>query len=155
MKCPYCGVEDSKVIDSRSTEEGVAIRRRRECLNCSKRFTTYEKVENVPIMVIKKDLSRQPFDRTKILNGLKRACEKRPISMGEIENIVYEIETAIYNSLEREISTAEIGEMLIEKLRQLDQVAFVRFASVYRDFQDVETFRHEIDKILKKLILLI
>lgn len=150
MKCPYCGVEDSKVIDSRSTEEGVAIRRRRECLNCSKRFTTYEKVENVPIMVIKKDLSRQPFDRTKILNGLKRACEKRPISMGEIENIVYEIETAIYNSLEREISTAEIGEMLIEKLRQLDQVAFVRFASVYRDFQDVETFRHEIDKILKK-----
>ncbi|MDY4976191.1 MAG: transcriptional regulator NrdR [Clostridia bacterium] len=150
MKCPYCGVEDSKVIDSRSTEEGVAIRRRRECLNCSKRFTTYEKVENVPIMVIKKDLSRQPFDRTKILNGLKRACEKRPISLGEIENIVYEIETAIYNSLEREISTAEIGEMLIEKLRQLDQVAFVRFASVYRDFQDVETFRHEIDKILKK-----
>lgn len=150
MKCPYCGVEDSKVIDSRSTEEGVAIRRRRECLNCSKRFTTYEKVENVPIMVIKKDLSRQPFDRTKILNGLKRACEKRPISLGEIENIVYEIEMAIYNSLEREISTAEIGEMLIEKLRQLDQVAFVRFASVYRDFQDVETFRHEIDKILKK-----
>lgn len=150
MKCPYCGVEDSKVIDSRSTEEGVAIRRRRECLNCSKRFTTYEKVENVPIMVIKKDHTRQPFDRTKILNGLKRACEKRPISMGEIENIVYEIETAIYNSLEREISTTEIGEMLIEKLRQLDQVAYVRFASVYRDFQDVETFRHEIDKILKK-----
>ena len=150
MKCPYCGVEDSKVIDSRSTEEGVAIRRRRECLNCSKRFTTYEKVENVPIMVIKKDLSRQPFDRTKILNGLKRACEKRPISMGEIENIVYEIETAIYNSLEREISTAEIGEMLIEKLRQLDQVAFVRFASVYRDFKDVETFCHEIDKVVKK-----
>ncbi len=150
MKCPYCGVEDSKVIDSRSTEEGVAIRRRRECLNCSKRFTTYEKVENVPIMVIKKDHTRQPFDRTKILNGLERACEKRPISMGEIENIVYEIETAIYNSLEREISTTEIGEMLIEKLRQLDQVAYVRFASVYRDFQDVETFRHEIDKILKK-----
>lgn len=150
MKCPFCGVEDSKVIDSRSTEEGVAIRRRRECLNCSKRFTTYEKVENVPIMVIKKDKTRQPFDRTKMLNGLKRACEKRPISMGEIENIVYEVETSIYNSLEREISTAEIGEMLIEKLRQLDQVAFVRFASVYRDFQDVETFRHEIDKILKK-----
>lgn len=150
MKCPYCGVEDSKVIDSRSTEEGVAIRRRRECLNCNKRFTTYEKVENVPIMVIKKDRSRQPFDRNKILNGLKRACEKRPISIGEIENIVYEIETAIYNSLEREISTEAIGEMLIEKLRRLDQVAFVRFASVYRDFQDVETFRHEIDKILSK-----
>ncbi len=150
MKCPYCGVEDSKVIDSRSTEEGVAIRRRRECLNCNKRFTTYEKVENVPIMVIKKDRSRQPFDRNKILNGLKRACEKRPISIGEIENIVYEIETAIYNSLEREISTEDIGEMLIEKLRRLDQVAFVRFASVYRDFQDVETFRHEIDKILSK-----
>ena len=150
MKCPYCGVEDSKVIDSRSTEEGVAIRRRRECLNCNKRFTTYEKVENVPIMVIKKDRSRQPFDRNKILNGLMRACEKRPISIGEIENIVYEIETAIYNSLEREISTEDIGEMLIEKLRRLDQVAFVRFASVYRDFQDVETFRHEIDKILSK-----
>lgn len=150
MKCPYCGMEDSKVIDSRSTEEGVAIRRRRECLNCNKRFTTYEKVENVPIMVIKKDRSRQPFDRNKILNGLKRACEKRPISIGEIENIVYEIETAIYNSLEREISTEDIGEMLIEKLRRLDQVAFVRFASVYRDFQDVETFRHEIDKILSK-----
>lgn len=150
MKCPYCGEADSKVIDSRSTEEGVSIRRRRECLICGKRFTTYEKVENVPIMVIKKDHSRQPFDRTKILNGLKRACEKRPISMGEIEKIVYEIETSIYNSLEREISTSEIGEMLIEKLRKLDQVAFVRFASVYRDFQDVETFRHEIDKILKK-----
>lgn len=150
MKCPYCGEADSKVIDSRSTEEGVSIRRRRECLICGKRFTTYEKVENVPIMVIKKDHSRQPFDRTKILNGLKRACEKRPISLGEIEKIVYEIETSIYNSLEREISTSEIGEMLIEKLRKLDQVAFVRFASVYRDFQDVETFRHEIDKILKK-----
>ncbi len=149
MKCPYCSEADSKVIDSRSTEEGVSIRRRRECLVCGKRFTTYEKVENVPIMVIKKDHSRQPFDRTKILNGLKRACEKRPISMSEIETIVYEIETSIYNSLEREISTNEIGEMLIEKLRKLDQVAFVRFASVYRDFQDVETFRHEIDKILK------
>ncbi len=149
MKCPYCSEADSKVIDSRSTEEGVSIRRRRECLACGKRFTTYEKVENVPIMVIKKDHSRQPFDRTKILNGLKRACEKRPISMSEIETIVYEIETSIYNSLEREISTNEIGEMLIEKLRKLDQVAFVRFASVYRDFQDVETFRHEIDKILK------
>ncbi len=149
MKCPYCSEADSKVIDSRSTEEGVSIRRRRECLVCGKRFTTYEKVENVPIMVIKKDHSRQPFDRTKILNGLKRACEKRPISTSEIETIVYEIETAIYNSLEREISTNEIGEMLIEKLRKLDQVAFVRFASVYRDFQDVETFRHEIDKILK------
>lgn len=150
MKCPYCSEADSKVIDSRSTEEGVSIRRRRECLICGKRFTTYEKVENVPIMVIKKDHSRQPFDRTKIINGLKRACEKRPISLGEIEKIVYDIETAIYNSLEREISTTEIGEMLIEKLRKLDQVAFVRFASVYRDFQDVETFRHEIDKILKK-----
>ena len=150
MKCPYCSEADSKVIDSRSTEEGVSIRRRRECLICGKRFTTYEKVENVPIMVIKKDHSRQPFDRMKILNGLKRACEKRPISMGEIEKIVYEIETSIYNSLEREISTNEIGEMLIEKLRKLDQVAFVRFASVYRDFQDVETFRYEIDKILKK-----
>ncbi len=150
MKCPYCSEADSKVIDSRSTEEGVSIRRRRECLLCGKRFTTYEKVENVPIMVIKKDHSRQPFDRTKIINGLKRACEKRPISLGEIEKIVYDIETSIYNSLEREISTTEIGEMLIEKLRKLDQVAFVRFASVYRDFQDVETFRHEIDKILKK-----
>ena len=149
MKCPYCSEADSKVIDSRSTEEGVSIRRRRECLACGKRFTTYEKVENVPIMVIKKDHSRQPFDRTKILNGLKRACEKRPISMSEIETIVYEIETSIYNSLEREISTNEIGEMLIERLRKLDQVAFVRVASVYRDFQDVETFRHEIDKILK------
>lgn len=149
MKCPFCGTLDSKVIDSRSTEEGVSIRRRRECLKCNKRFTTYEKVESIPIMVIKKDKRREPFDSSKIMRGLTRACEKRPISVDMIEDIVYKIETKIYNTLEREITSDQIGEMLLEQLKDVDEVAFIRFASVYRDFKDVETFRNEINKIVK------
>ena len=149
MHCPFCGYEDSKVIDSRSTEEGVSIRRRRECLKCNKRFTTYEKVESIPIMVIKKDKRREPFDSSKIMRGLTRACEKRPISLDMIEDMVYKIETKIYNTLEREITSDQIGEMLLEQLKDVDEVAFIRFASVYRDFKDVETFRNEINKIVK------
>ncbi len=149
MKCPYCGDVNSKVIDSRSTDEGVAIRRRRECLRCARRFTTYEKVENMPIMVIKKDKSREPFDRNKITRGLMRACEKRPVSLGEIEDIVYEVESKIFNSLEREVTTTQIGEMLLDKLKAVDEVAFVRFASVYREFQDVKSFREEINKLVR------
>lgn len=149
MKCPFCGTLDSKVIDSRSTEEGVSIRRRRECLKCNKRFTTYEKVESIPIMVIKKDKRREPFDSSKIMRGLTRACEKRPISVDMIEDMVYKVETKIYNTLEREITSDQIGEMLLEQLKDVDEVAFIRFASVYRDFKDVETFRNEINKIVK------
>lgn len=149
MKCPFCGTLDSKVIDSRSTEEGVSIRRRRECLKCNKRFTTYEKVESIPIMVIKKDKRREPFDSSKIMRGLTRACEKRPISVDMIEDMVYKIETKIYNTLEREITSDQIGEMLLEQLKDVDEVAFIRFASVYRDFKDIETFRNEINKIVK------
>lgn len=149
MKCPFCGAVDSKVIDSRSTEEGVSIRRRRECLKCAKRFTTYEKVENIPIMVIKKDKRREPFDSSKIMRGLTRACEKRPISVDMIEDMVFKIETRIYNTLEREITSDQIGEMLLEQLKDVDEVAFIRFASVYRDFKDIETFRNEINKIIK------
>ncbi len=149
MKCPFCGDIDSKVIDSRSTEEGVSIRRRRECCRCAKRFTTYEKVESIPIMVIKKDKRREPFDSSKILRGLRRACEKRPISMDMIEDMVYKIETRIYNTLDREITSDQIGEMLLETLKDVDEVAFIRFASVYRDFKDIETFRDEINKVMK------
>lgn len=149
MKCPFCGAVDSKVIDSRSTEEGVSIRRRRECFKCTKRFTTYEKVESIPIMVIKKDKRREPFDSSKIMRGLTRACEKRPISVDMIEDMVFKIETKIYNTLEREITSDQIGEMLLEQLKDVDEVAFIRFASVYRDFKDIETFRNEINKIMK------
>ena len=148
MKCPFCGDIDSKVIDSRSTEEGVSIRRRRECCKCGKRFTTYEKVESIPIMVIKKDKRREPFDSSKILRGLTRACEKRPISVDMIEDMAYKIEARIYNTLDREITSDQIGEMLLETLKDIDEVAFIRFASVYRDFKDIETFRSEINKIM-------
>lgn len=148
MKCPFCGEIDSKVLDSRSTENGVSIRRRRECLSCGKRFTSYEKVEEMPIMVIKKDGSRQAFNRNKVINGLLRACEKRPVSMDTIDNIVYELETAIYNSLEREITSVEIGEKVLQKLKKIDDVAFIRFASVYRDFKDIKTFSDEIKKLM-------
>ncbi len=149
MKCPFCGETEIKVIDSRSTEEGVSIRRRRECCSCAKRFTTYEKVENIPIMVIKKDKRREPFDNTKILKGLTRACEKRPISVDQIEEMAFRVEAKIYNTLEREITSDQIGEMILEQLKSADQVAFIRFASVYRDFKDIETFRNEINKIIK------
>lgn len=140
MRCIYCGYEDSKVIDSRSTDELNSIRRRRECLKCGKRFTTYETVENTPILVIKNDGSRQPFDAQKIKRGIIKACEKRPITMSQIDEAVADIEKQIYNSLDQEVSSAKIGEMVMEKLKTLDEVAYVRFASVYRKFKDITTF---------------
>ena len=148
MKCPYCGFEESKVIDSRPTDEGERIRRRRECLNCQKRFTTYEIIESLPIIVIKKDKTREQFSREKLLNGLVRACEKRPVSLDTMENIVDEIEASISNSLDREVSTKRIGELVMEKLKELDEVAYVRFASVYRQFKDINTFMSELNKLL-------
>ncbi len=149
MKCPYCGFVEDKVIDSRPTDENTAIRRRRECLQCLKRFTTYEKVEGVPLMVIKKDKTRQAFDREKLLNGLLRACEKRPVSIEQLEKLVDEIEVQILNTLKREITTQEIGEMVMLQLKELDEVAYVRFASVYRQFRDINTFMDELHKLLK------
>ncbi|HHY23171.1 MAG TPA: transcriptional repressor NrdR [Clostridiaceae bacterium] len=148
MKCPFCSFEEDKVIDSRQIDEGITIRRRRECLNCSRRFTTYEKIETIPIMVIKKDKSRQPFSREKILNGLMRASEKRPVSITDLEGIVNEIESHIYNSTQKEITSKEIGEMVMTRLKDLDEVAYVRFASVYRQFTDLNTFMKELRKIL-------
>ena len=150
MKCPYCGDQDSKVIDSRHSEDGASIRRRRECLAFQKRFTTYETVESLPIIVVKKDGSRQSFDRTKILNGMVRACEKRPVSMAEMEAAVTDIEQVMQNSLEREISSSEIGELVMERLKPLDEVAYVRFASVYRQFKDINSFMQELNKILEE-----
>ena len=140
MKCPFCGHPESKVIDSRPADENASIRRRRECLACGKRFTTYETVECLPIVVIKKDGSRQSFDRQKVLRGMIRACEKRPVSLAELERIADEIEQELQNSMEREIRTADIGEKVMERLRSVDQVAYVRFASVYRQFKDIDTF---------------
>jgi len=150
MKCPYCGYLEDRVIDSRPTEENTAIRRRRECTKCLKRFTTYEKVESVPLMVIKKDKTRQAFDREKLLNGLLRACEKRPVSIDTLEKMVEEIESSILNSLKREITTQEIGEMVMARLKDVDEVAYVRFASVYRQFKDINTFMDELRKLLKE-----
>ena len=148
MKCPYCGYSESKVIDSRPADEGASIRRRRECLACSKRFTTYETVESLPMVVVKKDGSRQSFDRRKVLGGMIRACEKRPVSFDELERISEEIEQNLQNSLEREVSTEAIGEQVMDKLRSVDEVAYVRFASVYRQFKDIDTFMHELNKLL-------
>ena len=145
MKCPYCGFTESKVIDSRPTDESSAIRRRRECLKCGKRFTTYEKLESVSIVVIKKDLSRQEFDRNKILKGIITACEKRPISLAQMEKVADDIESELYQSMEREVDTATIGEKVMKKLRELDDVAYVRFASVYTRFDDIETFMKELE----------
>jgi len=150
LKCPYCGYEDDRVIDSRPTEEGTAVRRRRECSKCQRRYTTYEKVESVPLMVIKKDKTRQPFNREKIINGLLRACEKRPVSIDEIEKLVNEVESQLYNSLQREVTTKDIGEMVMMKLKNLDEVAYVRFASVYRQFKDINTFMDELRKLLNE-----
>ncbi len=150
MKCPFCEFEESKVIDSRPTDEGEAIRRRRECLSCAKRFTTYEKIETIPLMVIKKDGSRQMFDREKLLNGIIRACEKRPVATSDMERIVNEIESATQNLLEREISSQRIGEMVMERLPEVDEVAYVRFASVYRQFKDINTFVEEVNRLLKR-----
>ncbi len=149
MKCPFCGFQESKVIDSRHSDDGSSIRRRRECLSCQKRFTTYETVESLPIVVVKKDNSRQSFDRSKVLNGMVRACEKRPVSMADMEKAVDEIVQTIQNSLDREVSTERIGQLVMEQLKELDQVAYVRFASVYRQFKDLNTFMEELNKILK------
>lgn len=147
MKCPYCEYSESKVIDSRPTDEGERIRRRRECLNCTKRFTTYEVIETVPVVVVKKDKSREAFDRNKLLNGLLRACEKRPVPLETLERIVDEIETLLQNSLDREVPSTLIGTYAMDKLKKVDEVAYVRFASVYREFKDINTFMDELNKI--------
>ena len=149
MRCPYCGYEESKVIDSRPTDEGERIRRRRECLKCAKRFTTYEIIETVPLIVIKKDKSRETFDRNKLLNGLLRACEKRPVALDTLEIAVDEIESKLQNSLDREIPSSLIGTYAMDKLKELDEVAYVRFASVYRQFKDINTFMEELSKLIK------
>lgn len=148
MKCPYCGCVESKVVDSRSADDGERIRRRRECLRCGKRFTTYEMVESFPLMVIKRDESREPFDREKLRSGIMRACEKRPVSMGMIDKIVDSIERKLQNSFDREVTSNVIGEYAMEMLRETDEVAYVRFASVYRQFKDINTFLDELNKLL-------
>ena len=150
MKCLYCDCTESKVIDSRSSDDRKSIRRRRECLNCQKRFTTYEIIESLPIIVIKKEKTREQFSREKLLNGLVRACEKRPVSLDTMENIVDEIEASISNSLDREVSTKRIGELVMDKLKAVDEVAYVRFASVYRQFKDINTFMEELNNLLKE-----
>jgi len=148
MKCPFCGYKEDKVVDSRATQEDSAIRRRRECLQCSKRFTTYEYIEDVSLMVIKKDGRREAFDRKKILSGVMKACEKRPISVEKMEDIVVQVEHAIQKKADREILASKIGEFVMEKLKKLDEVAYVRFASVYRQFKDIEQFMAELKDIL-------
>jgi transcriptional repressor NrdR len=153
MRCPFCSYSESKVIDSRPAEEGATIRRRRECLSCGKRFTTYEIMERMPLLVIKKDGSRQSFDRMKLLGGMIKACEKRPVRVDEIERIADEIEQELQGSLDREVSSERIGELVMNKLKDVDEVAYVRFASVYRQFRDINTFLDELNKLLveKKL----
>lgn len=148
MKCPYCGFADTKVIDSRPTDDDERIRRRRECLSCSKRFTTYEVIETVPLMVVKKDDSRQAFDRQKLLNGLMRACEKRPVSIETLEKAVDNIELSLQNSMEKEVTSLQIGELAMQQLKSIDEVAYVRFASVYRQFSDINTFMDELKALL-------
>ncbi|HAJ66478.1 MAG: transcriptional regulator NrdR [Eubacteriales bacterium] len=148
MKCPFCGYSDSKVIDSRPAEEGSTIRRRRECLACQKRFTTYEIIERLPLVVIKRDGSRQSFDKVKLINGMVRACEKRPVTLSQLEAIADEIEQELQSGLEREIRTVDIGEMVMARLKDVDEVAYVRFASVYRSFKDINTFMEELSKLL-------
>ena len=148
MKCPYCNYNESKVIDSRPADEGTTIRRRRECLACQKRFTTYEVMEHLPLVVIKRDGSRQSFDKNKVLNGMLRSCEKRPVPLADLEKISDEIEQELQTSFEREINTSEIGEMVMARLKELDEVAYVRFASVYRQFKDINTFMDELAKLL-------
>ena len=150
MKCPFCGFEESKVIDSRPTDEGERIRRRRECIQCAKRFTTYEIIESVPLIVVKKDKSRESFSREKLMRGMLKSCEKRPVSMADLENVVTDIEIALQNSLDREVTSDRIGELAMERLRELDEVAYVRFASVYRHFKDINTFMEELSKILNE-----
>ncbi|MDE6766828.1 MAG: transcriptional regulator NrdR [Eubacterium sp.] len=147
MRCPFCGFEESKVIDSRPTDENERIRRRRECLQCSKRFTTYETIEDVPIIVIKKDKSREVFDRNKILKGMLRACEKRSITISELETAISELEATLQSAIDREVTSVRIGELIMEKLKQIDEVAYVRFASVYKAFDAEEAFREEFSKM--------
>ena len=150
MKCPYCQYSESKVIDSLPTDEGERIRRRRECMRCAKRFTTYEVIESVPVVVVKKDKSREVFDRDKLYNGMLRACEKRPVSAAALTAAVDDIETSLQNSLDREVTSEHIGELAMEKLKEIDEVAYVRFASVYRQFKDIETFREELMKLKRE-----
>lgn len=145
MKCPYCGHNDDKVLDSRAVRDGEGIRRRRECLECARRFTTYEEIEEMRLMVVKKDLRREPFDRSKILKGMVTACEKRLVSVSQLEDAVEEIERALNNRGDREVNSTDIGEMVIDKLRQLDKVAYIRFASVYRQFEDVTQFKELVE----------
>jgi transcriptional repressor NrdR len=150
MMCPFCGHNGDKVIDSRESKEGNVTRRRRECLECGRRFTTYERIDEIPFMVVKKDGRREPFDRQKVLNGLLKACEKRPVSMSAMAAAVDSVEAALVASTDRELSTSEIGEVLIERLKSIDKIAYVRFASVYRNFQDEEDFLEELSKLLRK-----
>ncbi|MCX7714354.1 MAG: transcriptional regulator NrdR [Clostridia bacterium] len=149
MRCPYCGFMESKVIDSRSTEEGSVIRRRRECLKCQRRFTTYEKLETISLAVIKKDSSRQQYDRNKVLGGIIRACEKRPVSLSQMERIVDDIEAELYQSMIKEVASSDIGERVMQHLKKLDEVAYVRFASVYKRFNDINTFMEELNELIK------
>lgn len=150
MKCPFCSFDESKVIDSRPTEEGHVIRRRRECGNCKNRFTTYEKVEEIPIVIVKKDGNRESYNRMKLLNGIIRACEKRPVSMEQMENLIDQIEKKLHNSMEKEIQSVVIGELVMSGLKDLDEVSYVRFASVYRQFRDINTFIDELTKMLNE-----
>ena len=150
MKCPFCGFLESKVVDSRATEEGASIRRRRECIQCGRRFTTYERLDEVPLMVVKKDGRREPFAREKIINGILKASQKRPISYEVIENLARDIERELLNQMEREVPSQIIGEMVMERLRELDEVTYVRFASVYRQFKDISRFMEELEKLLQQ-----
>jgi len=150
MKCPFCGFTNDKVVDSRETKEGELIRRRRECTKCEKRFTTYERIDEIPYMVVKKDGRREKFDRQKLLSGLLKACEKRPISMGRLEQIVNDVESFVIDSPDRERTTAEVGEMIMDQLKQQDTVAYIRFASVYRDFKDVREFGAELEQLMAR-----
>lgn len=150
MKCPFCSHNESKVVDSRPTDEGQAIRRRRECISCTKRFTTYEKMDEIPLIVVKKNGNRESYNKNKILNGVIKSCEKRPVSLQDIEELVDGIEKQLYNTMEREITTEFIGNLVIEKIKELDEIAYVRFASVYREFKDINTFMDEVKKILSE-----
>jgi transcriptional repressor NrdR len=150
MRCPYCSHLESKVIDSRESKKGLSIRRRRECLACERRFTTYEKIEEIPYMIVKKDGTRQLFDRQKLLRGMLKACEKRPIPVGRLEEIVEELESRLQERTDKEMKASEVGQLVMDRLRDLDKVAYVRFASVYREFRDVIEFKHELDGLLKE-----
>jgi len=150
MRCPFCGFLESKVIDSRESKKGISIRRRRECLSCKRRFTTYEKIEEIPYMVVKKDGTRQPFDSQKLLRGMMKSCEKRPIQISQLEEIVEEIESLLQERPDKEIGVAEIGQLVMDRLKEMDKVAYVRFASVYREFADVAEFRQELEDLMKE-----